>query len=189
MPHEMAMNRKTLDMLVERFRVRVAEINYFSAMEVGATAERLILRSQDGVLVNNDSSALPRGIGVPVVAQLDHLPFAAGRFDLIVGSFVFCSLHAPARAARELHRVMARDGRYLGLEHVRAKAAVPRAAQLCVAAVHRYCTGGCSPLRHPADYLVPAGFECASCELITDWIEPMIITEFVKREASLARSA
>jgi phosphatidylethanolamine/phosphatidyl-N-methylethanolamine N-methyltransferase len=50
--------------------------------------------------------------------DIEFLQFADNSFDTVVGSFVFCSVPAPAKGLKELHRVCKPDGKVLLLEHV-----------------------------------------------------------------------
>jgi ubiquinone/menaquinone biosynthesis C-methylase UbiE len=49
----------------------------------------------------------------------EALPFADASFDAGVATLVFCSVGSPARALRELRRVVREGGRVVLLEHVR----------------------------------------------------------------------
>ncbi|SJM96419.1 class I SAM-dependent methyltransferase [Crenothrix polyspora] len=50
--------------------------------------------------------------------DIEFLQFADNSFDTVVGSFVFCSVPAPAKGLKELHRVCKPSGKVLLLEHV-----------------------------------------------------------------------
>jgi len=52
------------------------------------------------------------------LADVQALPFADGSFDVVVATFVFCSVPDPARGLQEVRRVLRPDGRLLLLEHV-----------------------------------------------------------------------
>jgi SAM-dependent methyltransferase len=49
----------------------------------------------------------------------EELPFEDHSFDSVVATLVFCTIPDPARAAREVGRVLEPGGRLLYLEHVR----------------------------------------------------------------------
>lgn len=53
------------------------------------------------------------------LADIEHLPFGDNTFEVVVGSFVFCSVPDPVQGLRELRRVCRPEGRVLLLEHVR----------------------------------------------------------------------
>lgn len=56
-----------------------------------------------------------------VRADLHHLPFRDGAFDVVTGSLVFCSVAGPERALAEVYRVLRPGGRLLLLEHTRGQ--------------------------------------------------------------------
>lgn len=57
---------------------------------------------------------------VVVAASADALPFDDGSFDTVVSTMVLCTVPDPAAALAEVRRVLARGGRLLFVEHVRA---------------------------------------------------------------------
>jgi ubiquinone/menaquinone biosynthesis C-methylase UbiE len=52
----------------------------------------------------------------------EQLPFAAGTFDVVVATLVFCTVANPAAALLEARRVLRDGGKLLYIEHVRAPA-------------------------------------------------------------------
>lgn len=50
--------------------------------------------------------------------DVQSLDYASNSFDTVVGSFVFCSVPAPVKGLKELHRVCKPGGRVFLLEHV-----------------------------------------------------------------------
>ncbi|MFA5983623.1 MAG: methyltransferase domain-containing protein [Methylococcaceae bacterium] len=52
--------------------------------------------------------------------DVERLYFADNSFDTVVASFVFCSVPAPLKGLKELHRVCKPGGQVLLLEHVRS---------------------------------------------------------------------
>ncbi len=66
--------------------------------------------------------AIGNGQGFAVTcADAQHLPFADGAFDAVVGSLVFCSIRDPMMALGEICRVLKPNGRLHLLEHVRGQ--------------------------------------------------------------------
>lgn len=59
--------------------------------------------------------------GRVTVTRIDaqRLPFPDGAFDTVVATLLFCSVDCPPCGFDEIARVLAPDGRYLFLEHVR----------------------------------------------------------------------
>jgi ubiquinone/menaquinone biosynthesis C-methylase UbiE len=87
-------------------------------------------------------------------AGLPSLPFADGRFDTAVCTYVLCSIDDQAAALAEIARVLAPGGSLLFLEHVRAGegTALGRVQDLIVAP-HRLAAAGCRPNRRTEDAL------------------------------------
>jgi ubiquinone/menaquinone biosynthesis C-methylase UbiE len=81
-------------------------------------------------------------------AGLPSLPFADGRFDTVVCTYVLCSVDDPAAALAEIFRVLVPGGSLLFLEHVRAGegTALGRLQDL-IEAPHRLAAAGCRPNR------------------------------------------
>jgi ubiquinone/menaquinone biosynthesis C-methylase UbiE len=97
-------------------------------------------------------------------AGLPSLPFADGRFDTVVCTYVLCSVDDPAAALAEIARVLAPDGSLLFLEHVRAReGTVLGRVQDALAAPHRLAAAGCRPNRRTEDVL-------AASPLRVDWL-------------------
>lgn len=97
-------------------------------------------------------------------AGLPSLPFADGRFDTVVCTYVLCSVDDQAAAVAEIDRVLAPDGTLLFLEHVRAAdgSALGR-LQDVIAAPHRLAAAGCRPNRRTEEAL-------AASPLQVDWL-------------------
>jgi SAM-dependent methyltransferase len=83
-----------------------------------------------------------------VQASAQALPFADGRFDTAVCTFVLCSVPEPSAALAEVARVLRPGGRLLFLEHVHAgEGTVLGRFQDLVEVPHRYVAAGCYPNR------------------------------------------
>jgi ubiquinone/menaquinone biosynthesis C-methylase UbiE len=97
-------------------------------------------------------------------AGLPALPFADGRFDTVVCTYVLCSVENPAAALAEIARVLAPGGSLLFLEHVRAREGTALGRlQDAIAAPHRLAAAGCRPNRRTEDAL-------AASSLRVDWL-------------------
>ncbi len=109
--------------------------------------------------------AAARGIEV-AHAQGDarRLPFDAGRFDTVVCTFVLCTVPEPARAAREIARVLRPGGRLLFLEHVVARGGARRLFQRLLNAPMRPVLCGCEVTRDAERTLVEAGLAFAEID-------------------------
>jgi ubiquinone/menaquinone biosynthesis C-methylase UbiE len=89
-----------------------------------------------------------------MAADATQLPFDTASFDTVVASFVHCTIADPAAALREIARVLKPDGRYLFMEHVRARDGTLLArVQDVVELPHRYLAAGCYPNRRTAELL------------------------------------
>ena len=103
--------------------------------------------------------AAERGIRVThVTGDARRLPFDAGRFDTVVCSFVLCTIPDPARAVRELGRVLRPGGRLLFLEHVVAPAGPRRFFQRLFNAPLRPVLCGCEVTRDAERVIAGNGF-------------------------------
>jgi ubiquinone/menaquinone biosynthesis C-methylase UbiE len=97
-------------------------------------------------------------------AGLPALPFADGRFDTVVCTYVLCSVEDQPAALAEIARVLAPGGSLLFLEHVRAgDGSTLGRVQDAIVAPHRLAAAGCRPNRRTEDAL-------AASPLQVDWL-------------------
>jgi ubiquinone/menaquinone biosynthesis C-methylase UbiE len=90
------------------------------------------------------------------------LPFDAGRFDCIVTTWTLCSIPDVQSALSEMHRVLKPGGRYLFIEHGRARAQSVERWQDRLDPLWTRLTDGCH-INRPIDRLVErGGFELRS---------------------------
>ncbi len=89
-----------------------------------------------------------------VQSGAEQLSFEDESFDTVVHTYVLCTVPDPARALREVARVLRPGGRLLFLEHVHAGegTALGRFQDL-VEIPHRYVAAGCHPNRRTAQLL------------------------------------
>jgi ubiquinone/menaquinone biosynthesis C-methylase UbiE len=89
-----------------------------------------------------------------VAASAEELPFDDASFDTVVASFVHCTIPDPPAALQEIARVLKPEGRYLFMEHVRAREGTFLArVQDAVELPHRYLAAGCYPNRRTQELL------------------------------------
>lgn len=91
-----------------------------------------------------------------LVADVEHLPFRADRFDTAVSSLVFCSVPDPARGLREIARVLAPGGTLRMMEHVRHEVPWRARIQDWVQPLWTRLSGGCR-VNRPTEATVEAG--------------------------------
>lgn len=95
-----------------------------------ATLRAAVARSADDRLHVEDGAA-------------ERLPLPDASVDVVVATFVLCSVEDPRAVLREAARVLRSGGRWLGLEHVRSDASATAAAQRALAPVWRWAARGC----------------------------------------------
>lgn len=98
----------------------------------------------------------PRAV---LAADAQHLPWAAGTFDSVIGTLVFCSIPQPAKALAEIHRVLRPGGKLFLLDHVRSHRPGLAWLQDRLAPGWLRLTGGCNLNRDTEGMLRAAGFE------------------------------
>lgn len=109
--------------LAARARGRVLEIGAGTGLNLRYLREAtsVVLTEPDRQMLARASARAAR-IRCPVsyvAARAEALPFAAGSFDTVVATLVFCTVSRPEDAFREVRRVLRPSGRLLLLEHVR----------------------------------------------------------------------
>jgi len=91
-------------------------------------------------------------------ARAEDLPFADESFDAVVGTLTFCSIGDPARALREVRRVLKPDGAFRLVEHVRVKNRLIASAQDALTPLWREMAGNCHLNRDTTQMIERAGF-------------------------------
>ena len=96
----------------------------------------------------------PVGSWALVRTGAEVLPFPDASFDTVTGGYVHCSIPQPALAIAEIARVLKPGGRYLFLEHVRARhGSLLGRVQDLIEPVHVYIAAGCHPNRRTEQLL------------------------------------
>jgi len=106
-------------------------------------------------------AARRRGVDVAWLrAVAEQLPLGAATVDTVLCSLVLCSVDDPARALREVRRVLRPGGQLLVLEHVRAATGTRLAAvQDRLDPWWGRFAGGCHVARQTREVLREAGFD------------------------------
>jgi ubiquinone/menaquinone biosynthesis C-methylase UbiE len=93
-----------------------------------------------------------------LVADAQRLPFRTAHFRYVTAALVFCSFPHPARALREIARVLQPDGRLIQLEHTLTDHRVADALLDLLAPSWKTFTGGCVLNRDTTALLTSLGW-------------------------------
>lgn len=99
------------------------------------------------------TDAPPVGAWELVQTGAEELPFADASFDTVTGGYVHCSIPRPELAVAEIARVLKPGGRYLFIEHVRARSSLLGRFQDVIEPLHVYVAAGCHPNRRTEELL------------------------------------
>jgi ubiquinone/menaquinone biosynthesis C-methylase UbiE len=110
-------------------------------------------------------------------APAEALPFADATFDSVVGTLVFCSVSDPARALREIWRVLKPGGALLLFEHVRSESKAAASIQTMVTPFTIRLAGNCHWNRDTAQAVAQAGFEITDLHKIPGRFPPEIVLQ------------
>jgi SAM-dependent methyltransferase len=130
-------------------------------LEIGAGTGLNLPFYPDGldVVLTEPDAPMARRAGRPVVpAPAEALPFEDAAFDTAVSTLVLCTVADPARAIRELRRVLRPGGRLLFIEHVRGEGRLAR-WQDRLNRPWRHVGNGCNANRDTLAALRDGGFE------------------------------
>jgi ubiquinone/menaquinone biosynthesis C-methylase UbiE len=100
----------------------------------------------------------PPGVAV-VDGRCEALPFDDASFDVVVSTFVFCSVRDLTAALSEIHRVLRPGGELRLVEHGISTDDLEARLQRFVRPAWRSVFGGCDPTRDVPSALSGAGFE------------------------------
>jgi ubiquinone/menaquinone biosynthesis C-methylase UbiE len=100
------------------------------------------------------------GVAISLLRAVgETLPFRDAVFDTVVSTLVFATIPNPATAAREVCRVLKRDGHLCFFEHFRSHQPLLAGLQDLVTPVWKRLMGGCQPNRDVVTIFRGAGFE------------------------------
>jgi SAM-dependent methyltransferase len=95
------------------------------------------------------------------------LPFPDASFDVVVITFVLCSVRRTAPLLAEARRLLKPGGPLLLAEHIAAEPGPLRALQTALRPAWKACVGGCDPTADPRPALLAAGFELSGLQTLT----------------------
>ena len=148
-------------------RTLLASLGGKQVLEVGAGTGANLAYYPDGARVVTMDANLPmlRGLqrkgppGPPVCADVTRLPFASGRFEVVVSTLVFCSVANPLAGLAEIRRVLVPGGRLLMIEHVRGQRFVTRQLTDWLHPLWFWMQGECHLNRETGQLVAQAGFQ------------------------------
>jgi ubiquinone/menaquinone biosynthesis C-methylase UbiE len=107
-----------------------------------------------------ERAATKAPVPVDVVdGDAEQLPAGDATFDAAVASLMLCSVHDPAKALREMYRVVRPGGQLRVIEHVRAETpALTRVQRVLDATIWPALCGGCHTNRDTTAAIENAGF-------------------------------
>jgi ubiquinone/menaquinone biosynthesis C-methylase UbiE len=183
-PPEKAVLRGHRKALLDRVKGRVLEIGDGTGANLpfyGGGIEELVITEPEEPMARRLERKLgdyPLATRV-VRARAEELPFEDERFDFVVSTLVLCTVDDPARALREIHRLLKPNGQLLFVEHVRSDQ--PRLARwqdrlhgLQVRVGH-----GCHCNRRTLESIKGAGFSIAELEHDTLRKAPPIVRPLI----------
>jgi ubiquinone/menaquinone biosynthesis C-methylase UbiE len=158
--------------VIGQARGRTLEIgagNGYNIPHYPAAVTELIISEPSPHMVRrlHDRLAVSRPTGTPrlVRADAESLPFADASFDTVTAGYVHCTIPHPELAIAEIARVLKPGGRYLFVEHVRAReGSLLGTVQDLVEPLHVYLAAGCHPNRLTEEVL-------RRSELSVEWVE------------------
>lgn len=103
-----------------------------------------------------------------LIMDAESLNFPDNTFDTVVASCVFCSVHDPVKAFREIKRVCKSKGTILLLEHVRSERKVLGKIMDILNPI-TYTLYGDNINRKTYNNLLEAGFEASQIETVNVW--------------------
>lgn len=165
---------RTRALVVPRARGRVLEVGFGSGLNLpfydpGRVERVLALEPGEGIRALAMRRAAASRVPVEFVAAPgESIPLADASVDSVVITFTLCTIPDPARAAREMRRVLRPGGELLFAEHGAARSVSAQRWQQRIEPVWTPLAGGCHLTRHPPQILREAGFAVQWAEGLLD---------------------
>lgn len=165
---------------LSRWRKNLLKDATGKVLEIGVGTGKSMADYPNGVLVTGiDSSenmlkyARKRANGHAHIEKLlimdaEKLIFEDDAFDTVVSSCVFCSVHNPVKAFREIKRVCKPNGNIFLLEHVRSQKKIAGKIMDILNPIS-YRLYGDNINRRTYDNLIEAGFEASEIDVENVW--------------------
>jgi len=144
--------------------------NGYNLPHYTSSVTELVLSEPSSHMLNTLRSRLdgaPPSVGTWQLVQTgaETLPFDDASFDTVTGGYVHCTIPRPDLALAEIVRVLKPGGRYLFIEHVRARSgSLLGRVQDAIEPLHVYVAAGCHPNRRTEELLHSSGMS-------VDWLE------------------
>ena len=103
-----------------------------------------------------------------LIMDAERLIFPDNTFDTVVSSCVFCSVHNPIKAFKEIKRVCKSNGNIFLLEHVRSQKKIV-GKMMDILNPISFALYGDNINRKTYDNLIEAGFEASQIEVENVW--------------------
>lgn len=124
-----------------------------------------------------------------IAGSAHELPYPDDCFDTVVTCLVMCTIPDPRRAAREMRRVLASDGRLLILEHVASERPSAQRWQRRLTPLWKHLACGCHLDRSTAVILADAGFDMTATRSYHHPRIPAFIDQILEGTATLRAPA
>jgi ubiquinone/menaquinone biosynthesis C-methylase UbiE len=141
------------------------------------TVEHIVATEPDPYMLQRAKRrAAELGFGVEFLrCPAEDLPFADASFDTVVSTLVLCTVDEPARALREVKRVLKPNGTFRFIEHVRADERIAGRVQDILTPAWGWFGAGCHLNRRTGDLIKAEGFEVVKLEQRPMPLVPMIV--------------
>jgi SAM-dependent methyltransferase len=187
--HALAVMAPERAALLRRARGTVVEIGFGSGLNVEAygpdVREVIAVEPSDPMWSRGERRARARGLRVSRLNVFaESIPIAAQSVDVVVSTFVLCSVRDVDAAIAEARRILRPGGLLLAIEHVVSERRVVHAAQRVVRPLWQRLLAGCEPTRDLGAAIARAGWSDARVARATNAGLPFLVRELVVAECT-----